>query len=48
MEASRIEDPPLRQRYAFSRDGEKLRIETWTDPGGGFVPEHVHLVLDEL
>jgi mannose-6-phosphate isomerase-like protein (cupin superfamily) len=47
MEAKRVDDPVFKQSYAFSRDGETLRIEMWTEPGGGVRAEHVHPVLEE-
>jgi quercetin dioxygenase-like cupin family protein len=47
MEATRVDDPLFKQSYAFSRDGETLRIEMWTEPGGGVRAEHVHPVLEE-
>jgi quercetin dioxygenase-like cupin family protein len=47
MEAKRVDDPLFRQSYAFSRDGEALRIEIWTEPGGGVRAEHVHPQLEE-
>lgn len=34
-------DPVRRQRYRFSRDGDDLLAEVWTDVGGD-VPEHTH------
>jgi mannose-6-phosphate isomerase-like protein (cupin superfamily) len=42
-----VDDPLFKQSYAFSRDGETLRVEMWTDPGGGVRAEHVHPVLEE-
>src|SRR5918996_6570797 len=42
-----IEDPLFRQRYGFSREGNVLRIEIWTEPGGGVRAEHVHPKLEE-
>jgi quercetin dioxygenase-like cupin family protein len=42
-----IDDPLFRQRYAFSRDGEALRVEIWTEPGGGVLAEHIHPKLEE-
>ncbi len=47
MEAQRVDDPLFKQSYGFSRDGETLRIEMWTDPGGGVRAEHVHPALEE-
>jgi mannose-6-phosphate isomerase-like protein (cupin superfamily) len=47
MDATRIDDPLFRQSYGFSRDGEILRIEIWTEPGGGVLAEHVHSALEE-
>lgn len=46
MDAELIEDPIMRQRYRFSREGEVLRLELWADPGAR-VPEHFHPVLEE-
>jgi mannose-6-phosphate isomerase-like protein (cupin superfamily) len=40
------EDPILRQRYRFSRDGDVLRVEVWADPGAR-VPDHLHPALEE-
>ena len=42
-----IEDPLFRQRYGFSREGNVLRIEIWTEPGVGVRAEHVHPKLEE-
>jgi quercetin dioxygenase-like cupin family protein len=36
-----IVDPVRRQRMSFSRDGDVLRAEVWTSPGGD-VPAHYH------
>jgi mannose-6-phosphate isomerase-like protein (cupin superfamily) len=47
MEATRVADPLFKQSYGFSRDGDTLRIEMWTDPGGGVRAEHVHPALEE-
>jgi mannose-6-phosphate isomerase-like protein (cupin superfamily) len=47
MTAKPIEDPLFRQRYAFTRNGDALRIEIWTQPGGGVLAEHVHPNLEE-
>jgi quercetin dioxygenase-like cupin family protein len=41
-----IEDPVLRQRYRFTRDGDVLTVEAWVDPGGGVTP-HVHPAMEE-
>jgi len=41
-----IEDPVLKQRYVFRRQGEVLQVEVWVDPGGGVVP-HVHPTFEE-
>jgi mannose-6-phosphate isomerase-like protein (cupin superfamily) len=47
MHNDSVEDPLFRQRYAFSREGEVLRIDIRTDPGGGVLAEHVHPRLEE-
>jgi mannose-6-phosphate isomerase-like protein (cupin superfamily) len=47
MEAKRIDDPLFKQSYGFSRHGETLRVEMWTDPGGGVRAEHIHPALEE-
>jgi quercetin dioxygenase-like cupin family protein len=44
--ATLIEDPVLRQRYRFTREGDVLTVEVWVEPGGGVTP-HVHPALDE-
>jgi quercetin dioxygenase-like cupin family protein len=36
-----VEDPVLKQRYEFRREGEALVVDAWVDPGGGVTP-HVH------
>ena len=41
-----VEDPVLRQRYEFRREGDVLIVEAWVDPGGGVTP-HVHPKLEE-
>jgi quercetin dioxygenase-like cupin family protein len=41
-----VEDPVLKQRYRFSRDGDVLTVEAWVDPGGGVTP-HVHPAMEE-
>ncbi|HEX5974687.1 MAG TPA: hypothetical protein VFY57_05965, partial [Rubrobacteraceae bacterium] len=47
MSSALIDDPFFRQRYGFSREGGVLRIEIWTEPGGGVLAEHVHPKLEE-
>jgi mannose-6-phosphate isomerase-like protein (cupin superfamily) len=47
VHAEIIEDPLFRQRYRFSSEGHLLRIDIWTDPGGGVLAEHVHPRLEE-
>lgn len=44
--ASSVEDPVLKQRYEFRRDGDVLTVEAWVDPGGGVTP-HVHPRMEE-
>jgi quercetin dioxygenase-like cupin family protein len=44
--ATLVEDPVLRQRYQFRREGEMLIVEAWVDPGGGVTP-HVHPRMEE-
>lgn len=46
MTEKAIEDPVLKQRYEFRREGEVLQVEVWVDPGGGVVP-HVHPTFEE-
>jgi quercetin dioxygenase-like cupin family protein len=41
-----VEDPVLKQRYTFRREGEALIVEAWVDPGGGVTP-HVHPGTEE-
>jgi mannose-6-phosphate isomerase-like protein (cupin superfamily) len=41
-----VEDPVLKQRYEFRRDGDVLIVEAWVDPGGGVTP-HVHPAMEE-
>jgi quercetin dioxygenase-like cupin family protein len=41
-----VEDPILRQRYRFSREGDVLTVELWIDPGGTG-PNHFHPHLEE-
>jgi quercetin dioxygenase-like cupin family protein len=43
---TRVEDPVLKQRYEFRREGEVLTVEAWVDPGGGVTP-HVHPHMEE-
>jgi quercetin dioxygenase-like cupin family protein len=47
MQSAIVEDPLFRQRYRFSHRGDVLRVEIWTDPGGGVLAEHVHPALEE-
>jgi mannose-6-phosphate isomerase-like protein (cupin superfamily) len=47
MSSEFVEDPLFRQRYRFSRDGDALRIEIHTAPGGGVLADHVHPQLEE-
>jgi quercetin dioxygenase-like cupin family protein len=47
MSGGFIDDPLFRQRYRFSRDGDGLRVEIHTEPGGGVLAEHVHPQLEE-
>jgi quercetin dioxygenase-like cupin family protein len=46
MHRELIEDPVLRQRYRFTRNGDVLRVELWAEPGSA-VPEHFHPALEE-
>jgi quercetin dioxygenase-like cupin family protein len=46
MAGELVEDPVLRQRYRFAREGDVLSVELWADPGAG-VPEHYHPALEE-
>jgi mannose-6-phosphate isomerase-like protein (cupin superfamily) len=41
-----VEDPVLKQRYEFRREGETLVLEAWVEPGGGVTP-HVHPAMEE-
>src|SRR3954451_22507204 len=43
---TRVEDPVLKQRYEFRREGDVLTVEAWVDPGGGVTP-HVHPHMEE-
>jgi quercetin dioxygenase-like cupin family protein len=36
-----VTDPVRRQRISFTTEGDKLRADVWTDPGGD-VPAHYH------
>jgi mannose-6-phosphate isomerase-like protein (cupin superfamily) len=47
MNSEFIDDPLFRQRYRFGRDGDVLRVEIRTEPGGGVVADHVHPQLEE-
>lgn len=47
MPSEPIDDPLFRQRYAFAREGDLLRIDIWTEPGGGVLAQHVHPRLEE-
>jgi quercetin dioxygenase-like cupin family protein len=42
-----VHDQLFRQRYRFARHGEVLRIDIWSDPGGGVLAEHFHPTLEE-
>jgi mannose-6-phosphate isomerase-like protein (cupin superfamily) len=46
MSSELVEDPVLRQRYRFARDGDILRVEVWAEPGSA-VPDHFHPRLEE-
>jgi quercetin dioxygenase-like cupin family protein len=41
-----VEDPVLKQRYEFRREGDVLIVEAWVEPGGGVTP-HVHPGMEE-
>ena len=41
-----VEDPVLKQRYRFERDGDVVRVEAWIEPGGGVTP-HRHPRMEE-
>jgi mannose-6-phosphate isomerase-like protein (cupin superfamily) len=47
MDNDFVEDPFFGQRYRFGREGDVLRIEIRTDPGGGVLADHVHPRLEE-
>jgi quercetin dioxygenase-like cupin family protein len=36
-----VEDPVLRQRYRFTREGDVVRVDVWVDPGAT-APLHFH------
>ena len=42
-----VHDQLFRQRYRFDRRGDVLRIDIWSDPGGGVLTEHFHPTLEE-
>jgi mannose-6-phosphate isomerase-like protein (cupin superfamily) len=42
-----IHDQLFRQRYRFDRRGDVLRVDIWSDPGGGVLTEHFHPTLEE-
>ena len=42
----RTHDPIHRVSMAFERDGDRLWVSTWLDPGG-HLPEHFHPTLEE-
>src|SRR5439155_2649759 len=41
-----VEDPIMRQRYRFERQGDVLRLSLWAEPGAR-VPKHFHPPLEE-
>jgi quercetin dioxygenase-like cupin family protein len=41
-----VEDPVLKQRYRFTREGDLLTVEAWVEPGGGVTP-HMHPSMEE-
>jgi mannose-6-phosphate isomerase-like protein (cupin superfamily) len=47
MNSEFIDDRVFRQRYRFGRDGEVLRIDIRTEPGGGVLADHLHPQLEE-
>jgi mannose-6-phosphate isomerase-like protein (cupin superfamily) len=47
MTENLVHDQLFRQRYRFARQGEVLRIDIWSDPGGGVLAEHFHPTLEE-
>jgi mannose-6-phosphate isomerase-like protein (cupin superfamily) len=44
--AHTVHDPIHRAAYAFEREGERLWVHAWLDPGG-HLPEHFHPTLEE-
>jgi quercetin dioxygenase-like cupin family protein len=44
--ADKVHDPIHRVAMAFEREGERLVVSTWLEPGG-HLPEHFHPTLDE-
>jgi mannose-6-phosphate isomerase-like protein (cupin superfamily) len=44
--AEKVHDPIHRVAMAFERDGDRLLVFTWLDPGG-HLPEHFHPTLQE-
>jgi mannose-6-phosphate isomerase-like protein (cupin superfamily) len=44
--ADRVHDPIHRVSYAFERDGDRLHVFSWMEPGG-HLPEHFHPTLEE-
>jgi quercetin dioxygenase-like cupin family protein len=44
--ADKIHDPIHRVAMAFEREGDRLLVSTWLEPGG-HLPEHFHPTLEE-
>jgi quercetin dioxygenase-like cupin family protein len=44
--AEKVHDPIHRVAYSFSREGDRLVVETWLEDGG-HLPEHFHPTLEE-
>jgi quercetin dioxygenase-like cupin family protein len=44
--ADKVHDPIHRVAMAFERQGERLIVSTWLEPGG-HLPEHFHPTLEE-
>ena len=42
-----VHDQLFHQRYRFARQDDVLRIDIWSDPGGGVLAEHFHPTLEE-